>query len=73
MTKQALTGEFVNSRGLSEWDRRAWEDLVEQPCIIVTDMEKYLQGVIVPELPSKQQLAKPYESSTTVETQSMSR
>ncbi|RYG95958.1 hypothetical protein EON65_55135 [archaeon] len=74
MTKEALTEEFFISRGLSDWDRRAWGDLAEQPCIIVTDMEKYLQGLVIHELSSKQQLAKALPAiGTSSETQIMSR
>eukprot|EP01031_Cornospumella_fuschlensis_P024137 gene24137-29195_t len=70
VTKEALSEEFFSSKGLSDWDRRAWRDLAQQPCIIVTDMEKYLQGLVISELSSKQQLAKAFTEAETSQTMS---
>lgn len=40
---KVLTADFFARKALAEWDRLAWLDLTEQPCLIVTDMEKYFQ------------------------------
>jgi len=43
VNNSVLTTEFFDKKGLADWDRLAWKELTEHPCLLVTDMEKYFQ------------------------------
>jgi hypothetical protein len=45
MSQENLTDAFFERKGFSDWDRRSWLDLTEQPCVIITDMPKYFQVI----------------------------
>ncbi len=53
MGRDSLTEEYFNKKGWDDWDRKAWREMTEEPCIVLTDMEKFFQGLKLPELPQK--------------------
>jgi len=50
---EVLTPEYCEQKGWSTWDRQSWLDLTQEPSIILTDMKKYFQGMIIPPLPAR--------------------
>lgn len=77
VTQSVLTEEFFDEKGLSEWDRLAWKELTAQPCLVVTDMQKYFQGLLLRDLAENPELPKSIRGAninpTALESQEMQR
>jgi len=41
MNKDLVTDEYAEKNEWSDWDKRAWEDLLKTPAIILTDVQKH--------------------------------
>lgn len=53
VNKDSLTEEYFKKKGWDDWERRAWLDLTLSPTIILTDMARFFQGVVIKTLPEK--------------------
>eukprot|EP01040_Poterioochromonas_malhamensis_P005805 gene5805-6245_t len=53
VSQDHLTDAFFEKKGFNGWDKQSWLDLTETPCVILTDMPKYFQGLEIPPIANK--------------------